>query len=344
MTPAATPATPARTPAGTTRPRPGRARTVALRPRATAAIAVATVLGLAAFCWPLLASAGSPLGEGRNAPLIFALLLVVALGVVLAEISDGGIDSKAVAMLGVLSAVGAAIRPLGAGTAGIEVVFFLIVIGGRVFGPGFGFVLGTTTLFSSALITAGVGPWLPYQMLGTAWIGMGAGLLPQLRGRAELAMLAAYGAAAGLVYGLLLNLSFWPFALGGDTALSFVAGDAVVTNLQRLVAFSLATSLGWDIGRAVTTAALVLLTGPTLLRALRRAARRASFSPAEPGPPVVGGPGERQTSTAPTGGSSATTSGPSGPTATKANRPSCARVSTWWWYASGSPTLPTTRR
>ena len=38
-----------------------------------------------------------------------------------------------------------------------------------------------------------------------AW---GAGLLPPLRGRAEIAMLAAYGALAGLVYGLLLNLSF----------------------------------------------------------------------------------------------------------------------------------------
>ena len=38
--------------------------------------------------------------------------------------------------------------------------------------------------------------------------GWGAGLLPPLRGRAEIAMLAAYGALAGLAYGLLLNLSF----------------------------------------------------------------------------------------------------------------------------------------
>jgi energy-coupling factor transport system substrate-specific component len=259
--------------------RPARLRAVAFRPRGTTAVAIATVLGLAAFCWPLLVSADSTLAQGRNAPLILAALLLVALSIVLAEISEGGLDAKAVAMLGVLSAVGAAIRPLGAGTAGVEVVFFLIVIGGRVFGPGFGFVLGTTTLFASALVTAGVGPWLPYQMLGAAWIGMGAGLLPQLRGRRELALLGAYGAAAGLIYGLLLNLSFWPFVLGGDTALSFVAGDAVLANLRRLVAFSLATSLGWDIGRAVTTAVLVLATGPTLLRALRRAARKASFGP-----------------------------------------------------------------
>ena len=103
---------------------------------------------------------------------------MLVLAVVLAELSDGGMDAKALAMLGVLSAIGAALRPLGAGTAGIETVFFLLVLAGRVFGPGFGFVLGCTTLFASALLTGGVGPWLPYQMFGCAWVGLVAGLLP----------------------------------------------------------------------------------------------------------------------------------------------------------------------
>ena len=77
-----------------------------------------------------------------DAPLVFAVLLPVLMTVVLAEITEGGLDAKAVAMLGVLAAVGAALRPLGAGTAGLETVFFLLVLAGRVFGPGFGFVLG----------------------------------------------------------------------------------------------------------------------------------------------------------------------------------------------------------
>ena len=59
------------------------------------------------------------------------------------------------AILGVLSAVNALMRALGAGTAGIELVFFLLILAGRVFGPGFGFVLGCTSLFASALLTAG---------------------------------------------------------------------------------------------------------------------------------------------------------------------------------------------
>ena len=125
------------------------------------------------------------IGHGTDAPLVFLVLLPILVVVVLAEIAGGGIDSKALAMLGVLSAIGAALRPLGAGTAGIETTFFLLILAGRVFGPGFGFVLGSTTLFASALLTGGVGPWLPFQMLAASWVGLGAGLLPPVRGRAE---------------------------------------------------------------------------------------------------------------------------------------------------------------
>lgn len=265
-------------------------RPIRVRPRATLALAVAAAISVVAFGWPLLVSPDAAIARGVSAPWTFALLLPLVLAVVLAELSEGGLDAKAVAMLGVLSALGAAIRPLGAGTAGVETVFFLLVLGGRVFGPGFGFVLGNTMLFASALLTGGVGPWLPYQMLGAAWVALGAGLLPPLRGRAELAVLAAYSAVASLVYGLLLNLSFWPFALSaGSTSLSFQPGAPILDNLVRVVAFSLATSFGWDIGRAVTTTVLVLVTGPVLLRTLRRAARRASFGDPAFGDPAFGG-------------------------------------------------------
>ena len=91
-------------------------------------------------------------------------------------------------------AINAILRGLGAGVAGIELVFFLLILAGRVFGPAFGFVLGCTSLFASALMTGGVGPWLPFQMLVSAWIGMGAGFLPRrLTGRAEIAVLVVYG-------------------------------------------------------------------------------------------------------------------------------------------------------
>ncbi len=251
---------------------------VPLGRRSRLILTVAAVLGVVAFCWPLFVDPGAVLADQAVAPWFFALLLPIALAVVLAQISDGGLDAKAIALLGVLSALGAAIRPLGAGTAGLETIFFVLILGGRVFGPGFGFVQGCTTLLSSALLTGGVGPWLPYQMVGAAFVGLGAGLLPRCRGRLEIAVLAAYGAVVGLAYGLLLNLSFWPFSLGDGTGLSFVPGDPAAENLHRFLGFTLATSLGWDVGRAITNVVLVVATGPVLLRILRRAARRASFT------------------------------------------------------------------
>src|SRR5262249_8159303 len=181
-------------------------RAVPLSRRSALVLAVASVAGLMMLVWPLLVrqSAGGQVGP----PFVFLALLPVVIVVVLAEISEGGLDPRVLAVLGGLSAVNAVLRGLSPGTAGVELVFFIPIPAGRVFGPGFGFVLGCTSLFASALLTGGVGPWLPYQMLVSAWVGMGAGFLPRrVTGRAEIAMLAAYGVFAAYAFGLLLNLS-----------------------------------------------------------------------------------------------------------------------------------------
>jgi energy-coupling factor transport system substrate-specific component len=246
--------------------------------RASVVIVMAALLGVVAFGWPFLVAPGK-FGSTQTPPLMFAVLLLIVLAVVFAEIAEGRIDAKALAMLGVLSAINAALRPLGAGTAGIETVFFMLVLAGRVFGPGFGFALGCTSLFASALLTGGVGPWMPYQMFGCAFVGMLAGLLPRASGKTELAMLAGYAAVAGYLFGFLLNLSFWPFALDPNSSIAYEPGLPPLEQLQRYLTFFTITSLGWDTGRAITTAVLVLIVGPAVLGAYRRAARRAKFNP-----------------------------------------------------------------
>ena len=251
-----------------------------VRLRSRLVLLLASVAGLAVFVWPLLISPGAGVaGQSADAPLVFLFTLPVLVLIVLTELGSGGIDAKALALLGVLSAINAALRPLGAGTAGIETVFFLLVLAGRVFGPGFGFVLGATSMFASALLTAGVGPWLPFQMLAASWVGLGAGLLPRrVRGKREIAMLAAYGVVAAYAYGLLLNMSYWPYATGPGTDLSYMAGAPVLENLQRFLVFTVVTSTaGWDTGRALTNLVAIVVLGPAVLVALRRAARRAAF-------------------------------------------------------------------
>jgi energy-coupling factor transport system substrate-specific component len=255
---------------------------VPLRGRSALLLALASALGLVGFGWPLLAGPGKATSEqlshAGDAPWLFVALLPLLLAVVLAELSDGALDAKAVALLGVLSAIGAVMRLPSGGVTGFEPLFFLMIPAGRVFGRGFGFVLGALTMFASALVTGGVGPWLPFQMFGAAWVGFFAGCLPRrVHGRAEVVVLAAYGVLAGLAYGLLLNMWFWPFAISPGTGLSFVPSDALVDNLRRFWAFHLATSLGWDIPRAFTNCVLVLALGRPVLAALRRAERRAAF-------------------------------------------------------------------
>jgi energy-coupling factor transport system substrate-specific component len=250
--------------------------------RSAVVLSVASLGGLMMLVWPLLLRVQPE--ERVDPPFLFLALLPVVIAVVLAELSEGGLDTRVLAVLGVLSAVIAILRGLSAGTGGVELVFFLLILAGRVFGPGFGFVLGVTSLFASALMTAGVGPWLPFQMLVSAWVGMGAGLLPRrVTGRWEVAMLAAYGVVAAYAYGLLMNLSGWPFLLGiaipghEQTALSFDPQAALLENLTRFGAYTLITSTGsFDTGRAITNAVAIVVVGPAVLATLRRAARRAT--------------------------------------------------------------------
>jgi len=252
---------------------------VPLRARSGLALAVVSAVGVVAFGWPFLVYPGAALDTSHSgdAPVVFVVILPLLAAVVLAELSSGRMDAKSVAMLGMLSAVGGALRALGPGVAGFEPSFAVIILGSRVFGRGFGFVLGATTLVTGALLTGGVGPWLPFQMMAAGWVGFGAGCLPRrAAGRPEVAWVAVYAFAAGLLYGWLMNLWFWPFAAYGPEV-SFVAGDPVVENLRRYSLYYLTTSLLWDLGRSVLSFLVVLLAGSALLRALRRAARRAAF-------------------------------------------------------------------
>jgi energy-coupling factor transport system substrate-specific component len=251
------------------------------RTSSAALLAVTSALGLLMFCWPLVASV-LPRSSAQSAPWLLVVLLPVLLVLLLVQLTGGELDPRTLALLGVLSAVNAALRLLSAGTGGIELVFFLLVLAGYVLGPTFGFLLGTVSLLASALVTAGVGPWLPFQMMAAGWVGLGAGLLGRAigdrvrpRGAGELAALAVYAALAAYVFGALMNLWSWPFTVGGDTSVSYVPGGELTENLRRFAVFTLTTSTPtWDTVRAVTNVVAVLLLGRPVLGTLRRAQRR----------------------------------------------------------------------
>jgi energy-coupling factor transport system substrate-specific component len=262
-------------------------RVIPLRWPAVVAVAVVGIVGLVAFTWPFFVTGDFARDHGNDAPWLFAVLLGLLAVVCLAEVTAGRLDAKTIAVLGVAAAAGGGLRLLSAGTAGLEPMFFIVIVAGRVLGPGVGFVSGALAVTTGALLTGGVGPWLPFQMICAGGIGLGAGLLPApAGGRVERWVLAAYALVTGLAFGLFMNLWFWPF-LGPNapSGMGFVPGAPVSENLAHYTLFYLATSLAWDLPRGVLNAVLVLLAGPALLRVFRRGARRAAF-----GVPVVFGP------------------------------------------------------
>ena len=244
---------------------------------------LAGIGSLLMFTWPLFISAGAQ-NEAALAQSIFIILMPLMLVLILSEYSSGGIGSRQLALLGVLTALNAVIRMLGAGTGGVETAFFLIILGAYVFGSGFGFILGAISLLVSALLTGGVGPWLPFQMMAAGLIGLGAGALPKFSSSAsrrqafELVTLSIFGTLGSFVYGSLMTLWNWPYLAGLGTSVSYLAGAGIFENLTRFFQYELLTGgLLWDLGRAVTTTVFILLTAPALLATLGRAATRAGF-------------------------------------------------------------------
>lgn len=241
-------------------------------------ISLAAFASILMFAWPLLIATDSR-NENLLAQGVFMALMPLIIIITLVEFATGEIGSRQLAILGVMTAINAVVRLLGAGTAGIETAFFLIIIGAYVFRSGFGFILGSASILVSALLGAGVGPWLPFQMMAAGLIGIGAGALPRFKNKLpQLLTLCAYAIVASFVYGALMTLWNWPFLAGTDSSVSYEAGAGLGPNLLRFLNYEIVTGgLLWDAGRAITTCVLILLTAPALLATLKRAANRAGF-------------------------------------------------------------------
>jgi len=253
-----------------------------------------TGAGLALFIGPLF------LGPAFPQPVILfsALVAVSALVVLGVALQTHRLSTRLLAVLAALVAIDATLRlVIVIGLLGFSPIFFLIIAGGFVMGPSFGFASGALTLLLSAVLTAGLGPWLPYQMLAAGWVGMGAGYLGRVTHRSAspwaIAVLCVYGCAAGFVYGVLLDLWEWPLLVAsGSSPLSWVPGAGAAALLSRFGGFYLATSLAYDTFRAAGNLVLIAVLGPAVIRALDRFRRRFLLDWAEPVPAPEPAPGK----------------------------------------------------
>lgn len=250
------------------------------------AFVVASLVASAGFGWPFVAAA-VPTDAQAAVPWV-ALALVPIVAVALALLLDRELHTATtVAMLGVLTAIGAAVRIAGTGVGGVEVVFVVLILAGRAYGARFGFILGMLVIALSSMVWGGFGPWTPFQAFACGWVAAGAGVLPRVSRRGEPLLLVVYGIVASYAFGLIMNLWYWPFATGFGTGLSYDAQAPIGQNLASFGLYSLLTStLTWDTVRAITTTVGVLLIARPALSALRRASiartRRGTTVPRTP--------------------------------------------------------------
>ena len=259
----------------------------------------ATISGMLVLLYPFFLPANSTqsgFGTYRagEMPAMMTLLLGLCLMVLLIEAQGPMMNTKLIALLGVLVAINSALRFIETaipGPGGFTPIFFLIILVGYVFGGRVGFLMGALTILVSALVTGGVGPWLPGQMFTAGWVGMSTPLLRSIFQawmnkrdpvsksslNPEIIMLAIFGLLWGFLYGAIMNLWQWPF-IAGPQGQSWAAGLGLSETLQRYLAFYLVTSLVWDALAATGNVLLIVAFGAPALRALRRFQRRFTFS------------------------------------------------------------------
>lgn len=257
-----------------------------------AILALTTLLGIWAFLYPFFippSGGGEQSSHAADAPLIFLLVMGLCLAAIVADLATRTLDSKTVALLGVLVATNSLLRPL-QGPGGFSAFLILPILCGYVFGGLFGFLLGALSVLVSALFTGGVGPWLPFQMLAVGWVGLSSSALPATfmsglwHKRGERWLLAAWGIIIGLLFGAVMNLWFWPYLAvqsGYPSGQVWQPGAGLLDAIQRYAAFYLATSLAWDFWRSIGDALLIIFLAPPILRVLRRYKQRFFFVAAE---------------------------------------------------------------
>jgi energy-coupling factor transport system substrate-specific component len=260
-------------------------------------------IGLAAFLYPFFMTSLEPvnrmgMAHANDAPIVLTILVVFCFGALLLEVQGQGVNTKIIALLGVLVAINSILRFVEVAIAmpgSFSPIFFLIIMTGYVYGAQFGFLMGVMTLIVSALITGGVGPWLPYQMYTAGWVGASAPLcrpvvmsahrlLTRLASHrrewliwAELGILSLFGIFWGFFYGAVMNIWFWPF-VSGPAEYYWSQGIGITETLQRYAVFYLVTSLTWDLLRSLGNVLLIIVLGQPTLRALRRFKWRFGFS------------------------------------------------------------------
>lgn len=239
-------------------------------------VGAVSLVGFLLFAWPFL---GTGLSAGTAA---WALALACVAGLLIVEMGTRQLDTRAIALLAAVAAIDSALRlAVIVGIGGFNPIYFLVLCSGYVFGASFGFMAGALSILVSALLGAGVGPWVPYQVFAMGWVGVAAGIAGRWRGATpgwrDVVVLAAVGAVMGYVFGALMDITDWVPAYRGNPTLGWSPGMTPARALANYSRFYVLTSFAYDSFRAAGNAVMVLALGMPVMAALARFRSRLTF-------------------------------------------------------------------
>lgn len=239
--------------------------------RGNAVLVALSVIGLAWHCWPLWDSSSSPTAAevAVAAPLVLVALICGLVLLAVAIWLDAGrrFSALAVAVTFILAdtLLRIAVNPA---AGGIEVVHALPILAGMAAGAPTGFLVGAGAMLLSTAIVSAPGTMLPAQVLILGLIGASGGLLWRLRPVAAWLASLPLAVLVGVASGVLLNLMGWAQE-PGTSMISFYVGAPPAMLIERLWAYTVETSLLYDLNRGLTTLALLAIAGLPVLTAVR---------------------------------------------------------------------------
>jgi energy-coupling factor transport system substrate-specific component len=118
-------------------------------------------------------------------------------------------------------------------------------------------------------------------MITAGWVGQSAALIKLVFKRPlgkplEIFILAFFGAFWGMLYGVIMNLWFWPF-LAASPDLVWTQSANLTENLQRYSAYYLATSLIWDLTRSIGNVLVITFMAKPVIKIFDRFSHKLTF-------------------------------------------------------------------
>ncbi|MGE5327930.1 MAG: ECF transporter S component [Deltaproteobacteria bacterium] len=136
------------------------------------------------------------------------ILIIIFIAVGLYIYEKRNINSKQIALISIMSALGALGRIPFAAIPNVQPTTFIVIVTGYSMGPLAGFVTGVLSAGISNFFL-GQGPWTPWQMIDWGFAGVTAGLAGKIKIGFNKPAFAIFCGVWGFLFGWIMNFWTW---------------------------------------------------------------------------------------------------------------------------------------